>query len=104
MSRISDLKEAVRSHFDEGVMQEVRDRAAMAIRTDPRILRRWMGYTGAERPEDIDYSNPCVQIEFLACDPAVLAIAEDAERFIEETGCDRETFLRHYWPKAVGEP
>lgn len=104
MGKIKQLKEAVKDYFDENVSQDVRDRAAMRIRTDPRILKRWMGYTGATRPEDIDYADPCVQIEWWGADMSLLAIAEDADRFIAETGCDRDVYMRYYWPKAIGEP
>lgn len=98
MGKIRQLKEAVKERFDEDVVQSVRDKTAMQIRTDPRILARWMGYTGASSPEEIDYSDPCVFIEWCAADLSVLASAEDPDRFVERTGCDRETFMRYYWP------
>lgn len=82
----------------EPFADQIADDAAMRIRMDGRILRRWMDYSGAETPAGIDYSNPCVYIEWCAADLAVLNMAEDAEKFIERTGCDRETFMRYYWP------
>lgn len=104
MGRIAAFKKRVEEAFDENVTQNVRDQAAMRIRSDPRILARWMEYTGASRPEDIDYSDPCVMIEFQAADPMVLNMAEDADLFLAYTGCDREVFMEHYWPGAGGEP
>lgn len=103
MGKIGELKEKAREYFDDEVLQRVRDDAAMRIRSDPRILKRWMEYTHAERPEDIDYSDPCVMIEFQAADPTVLAMAEDMDRFVAFTGCDRETFRLHYWPDGPAE-
>lgn len=100
MKAVDALKEKVMDALDGETVQNIRDQAALKIRADPRILERWMGYCGADKPEDIDYSDPCVFIEWCAADITVLSMADDADAFIEETGCDRETFLRYYWPKG----
>lgn len=102
MSKIRELKDAVRGYFQGEVLDGVRDRIVMTLASDPRMQARWMSYCGAEDPSGIDYANPCVQIELMACDPSVLAIAEDAEGFIARTRCDRGVFMEHYWPGKAG--
>ena len=92
----------VKRKMQEGLSEEVVDRAAMKLRTDPRIVSRWMGYTGAKSYEDINWEDPCVFIEWCACDITIQNLADDPEEFIGATGCDRETFMRYYWPKAEG--
>lgn len=98
MGRIRELKDAVSGFFDDEVVQRVRDQTAMRLRSDPRILERWMGYCGVTEVQAIDYGNPCVFIEFMACDPTILGMASDREAFLAATGCDREVFTAHYWP------
>lgn len=94
--QLREFKEKVRYEV-EGVADDTRAKSAMRLRSDPRILERWMGYTGAETADAIDYSNPCVEIEFIACDPSMLNLAAtDGEAFMQETGCDREVFMAHY--------
>lgn len=90
----------VKHKLEDGLDEKVVSQAAMKLRTDPRFVSRWMEYTGAERYEDIDWANPCVYIEWMACDIKILNLCDDAEAFIEETGCDRETFMRYYWPEV----
>lgn len=65
-------------------------------RTDPRMQARWMEYCGVDKVEDIDYNQPEVYIEFMACDPAIYALADNPDKFIEETRCDRATFMKYY--------
>ena len=90
------LKERIRGEI-EPMADEIVTRTALRMRSDPRILARWMGYTGADEPSGIDYANPCVMIEFFACDPQMLTLAAtDGESFVRETGCDRETFFAYY--------
>ena len=75
--------------------------AAAKMRSDPEILARWKGYCGSE---EIDYEDPCVNIEYICCDIDRLALAvEDGERFLEETGCDREVFMAYY-DQSAEEP
>lgn len=93
---VSALKELVGERID-GVADDVIAQTAVRLRSDPRYLARWREYTGAEDDDHIDYSDPCVEIEFMACDPSLLGLAaRDGERFLAETGCDRETFMRYY--------
>lgn len=93
---ISALKGYVSDKMD-GVSDDIIAQVAVRLRSDPRYLARWREYSGAEDDQHIDYGNPCVEIEFMACDPSLLGLAaRDGERFIEETGCDRETFMRYY--------
>ncbi len=94
--KLREFKDAVRGEV-EGIADDARDQTAMRLRSDPRILDRWMGYTGAVTAGAIDYSDPCVMIEFIACDPSMLNLAAtDGEAFVEETGCDREVFMAYY--------
>ena len=97
------LRGAIRGKLEEVMkVEDMRNQAAMRTRADPRMLERWMRYTGADSPEGIDYTDKCVYIEWSACDPAVYGLADDADAFIEETKCDRETYMAHYWPKTEG--
>ncbi len=93
---LSYLKGYVAEKID-GVSDDVIAQTAVRLRSDPRYLARWREYSGAEDDDHIDYANPCVEIEFMACDPSLLGLAaRDGERFLAETGCDRETFMRYY--------
>lgn len=93
---LSALKGYVTEKMD-GISDDVIAQTAVRLRSDPRYLARWREYSGAEDDEGIDYSHPCVEIEFMACDPSLLSLAaRDGERFLAETGCDRETFMRYY--------
>lgn len=97
------LKAAIRGKLEEVMkIDDMRNQAAMKTRMDPRMLERWMSYCKADSPEGIDYSEPCVYIEWSACDPAVYGMADDAEAFIEETRCDRDVYMRYYWPETPG--
>lgn len=94
--KLREFKDAVRGEVD-GIADDARAQTAMRLRSDPRILERWMGYTGADTEDAIDYADPCVMIEFIACDPSMLNLAaEDGEQFVRETGCDRDVFMRYY--------
>lgn len=78
--------------------------AAARMRSDPEILARWRGYCGAEDDPSIDYEHPCVKIEYICCDIDRLTLAvEDGGRFVEETGCDRDTFFAYY-DQSASEP
>lgn len=93
---VSTLKGYVSDRMD-GIADDVIAQVAVRLRSDPRYLARWREYSGAEDDQHIDYENPCVEIEYMACDPSLLGLAaRDGERFVEETGCDRETFMRYY--------
>ena len=93
---VSRLREAVKDRMDN-LSDDIVAQVAVRLRSDPRYLARWREYSGAEDDQHIDYGNPCVEIEFMACDPSLLGLAaRDGERFLEETGCDRETFMRYY--------
>lgn len=102
MKAVDALKDKVLDALDGETVQSIRDQSAMRIRSDPRILARWMEYSGVDKAEDIDYSNPCVYIEWCAAEITVLSMCDDPEAFIKETGCDRETFMRWYWPRSEG--
>lgn len=81
----------------DGISDDVIAQTAIRLRSDPRYLARWREYSGAEDDQHIDYGNPCVEIEYMACDPSLLGLAaRDGERFLAETGCDRETFYAYY--------
>lgn len=93
---LAELKRRASEQF-EGIADDVRMQTAMRMRSDPRILERWMAFTGAEDPDGIDYDDPCVQIEYLACDPTLHNLAgRDGKAFVERTGCDEATFMRYY--------
>lgn len=93
---LAELKTRVKTGA-ESIADEVQMKTALRLRSDERILARWMEYSGTDDPELIDYSNPCVQIEYLACDPHLHNLAgRDGAAFIEKTGCDHETFMRYY--------
>ena len=93
---LSTLKGYVSDKMD-GISDDIIAQVAVRLRSDPRYLARWREYSGAEDDQHIDYANPCVEIEYMACDPSLLGLAaRDGERFIEETGCDRETFYSYY--------
>lgn len=100
MGVISDLKKKTLDSLDAATVERIRDQTMLRLRSDPRIIARWMGYCGVDRAEDVDYENPCVYIEWCACDPSILELSDDPERFVEATGCDRETFLRHFWSRS----
>lgn len=105
--KIRDKYEAakkIKRDMENGLSDKVVDGAAMTLRSDVRFLNRWKEYCGVDKWDDIDYSNPCVYIEWAACDISILNLCDDADAFIEATKCDRETFLRYYWPKGHGEP
>ena len=90
----------VKRQMEDGLSDQVVSQAAARLRTDPRIVARWLDYTGAEDYEGIDWTNPCVYIEWSACDITLMSLVDDADAFVEATGCDRETFMRYYWPKS----
>lgn len=89
---IETLKAQVTDMIDEELVGKIATRA----RTSPEIQQRWMEYCGVDSPEDIDYSNPEVYIEFCACDPTIYRLADDPAAFIQATNCDPETFMRFY--------
>lgn len=97
---LDGLKKKVMDSLDEATVERIRDQTMLRLRSDPRILARWMGYCGVDKAEDIDYDDPCVYIEWRACDPSILEMSDDPEAFVEATGCDRETFLRHFWSRS----
>lgn len=100
MGVISDLKKKTLDSLDAATVERIRDQTMLRLRSDPRILARWMGYCGVEKAEDVDYDNPCVFIEWCACDPSILELTDDPDAFVEATGCDRETFLRYFWSRS----
>ena len=89
---IGKLKAAAEEMIDEELVGQI----AVRARTSPEMQSRWMEYCGVDSPEDIDYSNPEVYIEFCACDPTIYRLADDPAAFIEATKCDPETFLKYY--------
>lgn len=96
MKRLDAVKGKV-SEGTERIRDDVLTKAALRLRSDPRMLERWRSYTGAETDQDIDYDDPCVQIEFICCDPSMLMLAAgDGPKFMARTGCDPEVFLRYY--------
>lgn len=97
---LDNLKKKVMDSLDEATVERIRDQTMLRLRSDPRILVRWMGYCGVDKAEDIDYDDPCVYIEWHACDPSILELSDDPDAFVEATGCDRETFLRHFWSRS----
>lgn len=93
---LAELKARVKEGA-ESIADDVQMQTAMRLRSDKRMLARWMEYSGTDDPELIDYNDPCVQIEYLACDPHLHNLAgRDGAAFVEQTGCDRETFMRYY--------
>lgn len=51
-----------------------------------KYLARWMDVCGVDSPEDIDYDNPFVKIEWLLCDPGWLHAIKSKkgrEQFLE---------------------
>jgi len=100
MGVISDLKKKTLDSLDAATVERIRDQTMLRLRSDPRILARWMGYCGVEKAEDVDYDNPCVFIEWCACDPSILELSDDPDAFVEATGCDREVFLLHFWSRS----
>lgn len=100
MGVISDLKQKTLDSLDAATVERIRDQTMLRLRSDPRILARWMGYCGVEKAEDVDYDNPCVFIEWCACDPSILELTDDPDAFVEATGCDREVFLLHFWSRS----
>lgn len=86
----------------EGIADDVDIKTAMRLRSEPKMLNRWRIYCGVDDNRKIDYSNPCVIIEFAACDPSIYALADDAERFCEVTGADVETYRKYYLPGVEG--
>lgn len=98
-----ELRKAIRGKLEEVMkIDDMRNQAAMKTRMNPQMLERWMAYCKVDSPDDIDYADPCVYIEWSACDPAVYGMADDADAFIEETRCDREVYMAHYWPGTPG--
>ncbi len=97
------LRNAIKGKLEEVMkVDDLRNNAAMRTRADPRMQERWMAYSNADSPEGIDYANPCVYIEWSACDPAVYGMADDPDLFCEETKCDRDVYMKHYWPGVPG--
>lgn len=89
-------RESITSAID-GQKGVIAYQAAAKMRSDPKILARWREYTGAEDDASIDYEHPCVKIEWICCDIDRLTLAvEDGQRFLDETGCDWETFMAYY--------
>lgn len=95
--RLGLLKTRMKEAMDD-VAEDVNVKAAMRARESPEMLLRWRTYCEAETNEEIDYGNPCVYIEYAACDPSTYAYADDAEEFCARTGSDLETYKRYYWP------
>lgn len=89
---IGKLRVAVEDMIDEELVGKI----AVRARTSQEMQSRWMKYCGVDSPEDIDYSNPEVYIEFCACDPTIYRLADDPAAFIEATKCDPETFMKYY--------
>lgn len=81
----------------DGKKDMIHMQTAARMRGDKRILGAWMEYSGVTDVADIDYANPCVHIEWTCCELDLLMLAtSDGERFLQETDCDRETFMRYY--------
>lgn len=98
---MSEIKREVRRAIEERA-DDINVQAAARVRSDPAMLGRWMRYCGVDSPEAIDYSQPCVYIEWSACEPRVYNLADDPAAFVEATRCDAETFLRYYDPSREG--
>lgn len=52
-------------------------------------LSRWMEVCGVDSPDEIDYENPFVKIEWLLCDPAwlhAIKTKKGREEFLERLG------------------
>lgn len=93
---LSRMKARISDSF-EGKKSQIHAMTAARMRSDKRVLERWMQYSGVEDPSEIDYENPCVRIEYVCCEMDLLMMAiEDGQRFLDETGCDDETFMRYY--------
>lgn len=95
--RLGLLKARMQERMDE-VSDDVSMKASIRARESPEMLLRWRTYCGVETDGEIDYGNPCVYIEYCACDPKVYAYADDPEDFCELTGSDPETYRTYYWP------
>lgn len=97
---LDGLKQKMMDSLDDATVERIRDQTMLRLRSDPRILARWMGYCGVGKAEDIDYDDPCVFIEWCACDPKVLEMSDNPDAFVEATGCDRGVFLQYFWSRS----
>jgi|GEM_PF-3919760 len=83
---------------------QIAAQTAIRLRSDKRILQRWMDYCGVSDPSEIDYSDPCVHIEWVCCETDMLMLAtEDGEKFLAMTGCDRDVFMK-YFDQSAAKP
>lgn len=100
MGKLSKWKDKVSEKVTyslDGKKDMIRAQTILRMRSDKRVLERWMEYSGVEDPSQIDYENPCVHIEWVCCDVDLLMLAaEDGAAFLNETDCDHETFMRYY--------
>ena len=63
---IDGLSDRIRFEMDMNHEKYVADIRA-------KWLGRWMEICGVDNPDDIDYDNPYVHLEWLLCDPRVTA-------------------------------
>lgn len=76
--------------------------STIRMRNDKRVLQAWREYSHAHQDSEIDYDNPCVHIEWVCCDLDMLMLAtSDGEKFLQQTDCDRETFMKYYDQSAA---
>lgn len=94
------IKEWATQNVDEKVLF----RATQEARTKPDVLKRWMDYCQVDCPENIDYENPMVKIEFFLLDFTLYNIAlDDPKLFCDTTNCDYDVFMSEFQPLPTRE-
>lgn len=61
------LKAKALKQWERGKIDKMHDDVSFNIRA--RYLGQWCEYCGVDNPNDIDYNEPHVAIEYLLCDP-----------------------------------
>ena len=61
------LKAKAIKEWERGKVEKMHDDVSFSVRA--KYLAQWCEYCGVDNPNDIDYNEPHVAIEYLLCDP-----------------------------------
>lgn len=74
MDYVKEIKNKVREFKNSGSKKINRAHDEVNYRVRAKYINRWMELSGVDRPEEIDYNEPHVAIEWLLCDPVNLKL------------------------------